>query len=55
MLSDAFIDTLSFSPSNIAFDCPFLRFFKIIFVFLPDWGSSSDMLSDALSGRAPGP
>ena len=49
MLSDAFIDTLIFSPSNIAFNCPFLCFIKIKFVCLADWGTGSDTLSHTLS------
>ena len=46
---DTLSDTLSFSPSNIAFSCPFLSFIKITFVCLADWGSASDTLSHALS------
>ena len=48
-VSDTLCDAHSFSPYNIAFDCQFLCFIKIIFVFLADWGSASDTLSDALS------
>ena len=48
-VSDALSDALSFSPSDVAFDFPFLRSIKIMFFFLADWGSASDTLSDALS------
>jgi len=47
--SDTLSDTLSFSPTNIAFGCSFFSFIKIAFVCLADWGSASDTFRDALS------
>jgi len=47
-VSDTLCVALSFSPYNIAFDCPFLCFIKITFVCFADWGSASDTLTDTL-------